>query len=68
MTWKMTVVTDLVTERDGLVRAATLRTANDTTNRPITKLYPLKLNETETLTDVETEEAHSSTDSMDLSE
>ena len=58
----------LVTGRDGLVRAATLRTANGTTNRPITKLYTLELNETETLTDVGTEEVHCSTDSMGLSE
>ena len=67
MPWKMAVVTDLVTGRDGLVRAATLRTANGTTNRPITKLYPLELNETETLTDVGTEE-HCRTDSMESSE
>ena len=67
MTWKMAVVTDLVTGRDGLVRAAALRTANGTANRPITKLYPLELNKTEILTDVGTEE-HCSTDSMDLSE
>jgi len=48
--------------------AATLRTANGTTSRPITKLYPLELNETETLTDVGTEEEHCPTDSMESSE
>ena len=66
--WKIAVVKDLVTGGDGLVRAATLRTANGTTNRPITKLYPLELNETESLTDIETKEEHSSTDSVNLSE
>ena len=42
-TWKMAVVKDLVIGRDGLVRAATLctanGTANGTANRPVTKLY-----------------------------
>ena len=66
--WKIAVVKDLVTGGDGLVRAATLRTANGTTNRPITKLYPLELNETESLTDIETKEEHSSADSVNLSE
>ena len=37
-TWKMAVVKDLITGGDGLVRAATLRIANGTTNRLITKL------------------------------
>ena len=40
------------------MRAANLRTANGTTNRPITKLYPLELNETESLTDTTTQEEH----------
>ena len=44
-TWKMAVVTRLTVGRDGLVRAATIRTANGHTTRPITKLYPLELNE-----------------------
>ena len=64
----MAVVTDLVTGRDGLVRTATLHTANGTTNRPITKLYPSELNKTKTLTDVGTEEAHCSTNLMNLAE
>jgi len=65
MTWKMAVVTNLVTGKEGLVWAATLCTANGTTNGPITKLYPLELNKTETLTDVGTEEEHCPTDSME---
>ena len=45
ITWKMAVVEDLIVGRDGLVRAATIRTSNGTTSRPITKLYPIELNE-----------------------
>ena len=43
MTWKLAVIEDLVIGRDGLTRAVTIRTANGTTNRPITRLYPLEL-------------------------
>ena len=46
-TWKMAVVEDLTVGKDSLVRAATIRTANGTTTRPITKLYPMELNETD---------------------
>ena len=46
-TWKMAVVEDLIVGKDSLVRAATIRTANGTTTRPITKLYPMELNETD---------------------
>lgn len=45
MTWKMVVIEDLIVGGDGLVRAATIRKSSGTTNRPITKLYPLELNE-----------------------
>ena len=41
--WKIAVVNDLITGRDGIVRAATLCTANGITNRPICKSYPLEL-------------------------
>ena len=40
-------MTDLIAGRDGLIRAAVIRTANGNTTRPITKLYPLELNATE---------------------
>ena len=43
--WRLAVIEDLICGGDGLVRAAIVRTANKTTNRPITKLYPLELNE-----------------------
>lgn len=56
MMWKIAVVNDLVIGGDGLVRAATLRTANGTTNRPITKLYPLELNDSESADVVEKQE------------
>ena len=59
--WKIAVVIDLVMGGDGLVRAATLRTANGTTNRPITKLYPLELNENESLAATQNQDKHSTT-------
>jgi len=52
--WKLAVVTELITGKDGLIRAATIRTAHGITTRPVTKLYPLELNETDMITvDVE---------------
>ena len=47
--WKLAIIEDLICGNDGLVRAAIVCTANKTTNRPITKLYPLELNEGRTL-------------------
>ena len=52
-TWKMAVVTDLITGKDGLVLSAAIRTVNGSTTRPITKLYPLELNQHEQDTGVE---------------
>ena len=46
-TWRMAVVEDLIVGGDGLVRAATIRTTSGMTTRPITKLYPVELNETD---------------------
>ena len=43
-TWKMAVIEDLIMGGGGLVRAATIQTSTGTTNKPITKLYPLELN------------------------
>ncbi|XP_053380934.1 uncharacterized protein LOC123562061 [Mercenaria mercenaria] len=40
--WKLGVVEQLITGRDDRTRAATIRTANGTTTRPIVKLYPLE--------------------------
>ena len=48
VTWRLAVIEDLIVGGDGLVRVATIRTAW-TTTRPITKLYPLELNEGRTL-------------------
>ena len=42
MMWKLAVIEELV-GRDGLMRAAIIRTANGMTSRPISKLYPLEL-------------------------
>jgi len=49
--WKMAVIDDLVVGRDGLVRAATIRSSYGTTSRPITKLYPIELNEENKVTE-----------------
>ena len=41
--WKLAVIHQVVKGKDGLIRAAEVRTANGTTNRPIAKLYPLEV-------------------------
>ena len=41
--WKLAVIEELIRGNDGLVRAASIRTKNGQTNRPITKLYPLEI-------------------------
>jgi len=63
-TWKMAVIDDLIVGGDGLVRAATIRTSNGTTSRPITKLYPIELNEADeiTTTSGEMKQPHSDSD------
>ncbi|XP_045213485.2 uncharacterized protein LOC123564176 [Mercenaria mercenaria] len=46
--WKL-AVEELVPGRDGLIRAAKIRTGSGHTIRPIVRLYPLKINENERL-------------------
>jgi len=60
----MAVIDDLIVGGDGLVRTATIRTSNSTTSRPITKLYPIELNETDevTTTSGEMKQSHSDSD------
>ena len=41
--WRLAVVEELITGKDGLVRAANIRTSTGRTNRPIIKLYPLEV-------------------------
>jgi hypothetical protein len=41
--WKLGVVQELITGRDGLTRAAHVRTTRGVTTRPIVKLYPLEV-------------------------
>lgn len=41
--WKMALVTKLLPSRDGLPRAAQIKTQNGITNRPVNKLFPLEL-------------------------
>lgn len=41
--WKLAVVTSLNYGADGIARSANIRTANGSTNRPISKLYPLEI-------------------------
>ena len=45
--WKLAVVEKLIEGRDGLVRAAHIRMDNLKTTRPIVKLYPLKVSDTD---------------------
>ena len=42
--WKLAVVEKLITGSDGMTRAAEIRTARGTTNRPIVRLIPLEVN------------------------
>ena len=42
-TWKLAVIEELITGRDGLVRAAKIKTSQGRTNRPIAKLVPLEV-------------------------
>ena len=41
--WRLAVVEELITGKDGLVRAANIRTGTGRTSRPIIKLYPLEV-------------------------
>ena len=43
ITWKLAVIEELMKGKDGLVRAAKIRTAQGRTNRPIAKLIPLEV-------------------------
>jgi len=47
--WKLAVVERLVIGLDGCTRAAEVRTASGKTNRPITRLFPLEINENDDL-------------------
>ncbi|XP_064648534.1 uncharacterized protein LOC135500812 [Lineus longissimus] len=47
--WTLARVTKLVFGNDGFVRSAEIKTKHGTTNRPITKLYPLEVRATEEL-------------------
>ena len=44
--WRLAVIESLITGKDGLVRAANIRTSTGCTNRPIAKLYPLEVRAT----------------------
>lgn len=41
--WKLAIVESLIKIGDGLVRAATIKTAKRPTNRQICKLYPIEV-------------------------
>ncbi|XP_074657312.1 uncharacterized protein LOC141910517 [Tubulanus polymorphus] len=41
--WKLGIIEHLHKSTDGLVRSATVKTANGVTNRPISKLFPLEI-------------------------
>lgn len=42
-TWKLAIVEELITGKDGLTRAAKIKTSRGRTNRPIAKLIPLEV-------------------------
>ena len=41
--WKLAIVVETIKGRDGLIRAAKIRTSTGQTTRPIVKLYPLEV-------------------------
>ena len=41
--WKLAIGTDLISEKDGIVRAAKLKTGKDNLQHAIQHLYPLEL-------------------------
>ena len=61
--WKLAIIESLIYGKDNLVRAANIRTANGKTNRAITRLYPLEIRASTTLTDQE--KHHSDRDGHD---
>ena len=42
-TWKLAIVEGLIMGKDGLTRAANIKTSQGMTNRPIAKLIPLEV-------------------------
>ena len=44
--WRFAIVERIIKGKDGLVRAADIKTSTAYTNRPITKLYPLEVTST----------------------
>jgi len=54
ITWKLVVIEELLRGKDGLVRAATIRTGQGRTNRPIAKLILLEVSSEVTPTDLDT--------------
>ncbi|XP_063441997.1 uncharacterized protein LOC134722318 [Mytilus trossulus] len=49
-TWKLGVIKELTYRNENLVRSATVRTSNSKLNRPIVKLYPLEICESDSIT------------------
>ena len=45
--WKLAIVEDLIQGKDGYIRAANIRIGNHRTSRPIVKLYPLEVSNTD---------------------
>jgi len=43
--WQLAVIEELIEGLDGGIRAAKIRTANGKTNRSVTKLFPLEVND-----------------------
>jgi len=53
ISWRLSVIEDIITGKDGLVRAAKIRTSTSKTNHPITKLYPLEVITSDSLPQIE---------------
>ena len=69
-TWKLAIVEELRTGKDGLVRAANIKTSQGRTNRPIAKLIPLEVStpiatETDRPNSVAQKDTHTVKDTVD---
>ena len=62
--WKLAIVTDLIKGNDDQVRAAHIRTSTHATTRPVSKLYPLEVQDIEQNGPAITEDVESPTNNI----
>ena len=55
ISWKLAKIEELIRGKDGIVRAVNLRTKHGMTNQLITKLYPIEVNDNQSIDNIPTE-------------